>query len=188
MKDSEINIERLCFLIFKKCIDFKILSHIDLSKNYLGDTGCLYLLFLIEMYSKHLTFLNISFNKIGKLSIDSMAHILSKNNISILGLNISGNNLGDKMFCDLSVGISKNTSLERFWTYENNLEKASCLILGTILRFDKKLKLLDISRNTFDDTILHDLFKGLISNSALEVLKVNECNMSNLSFKVMIYD
>jgi len=185
LKDSDINVERLCYLIFKKCFDFKIISHLDVSKNHLGDIGISYILHLVDMYSRHLTHLNISHNKIGRASIDLLSAILSKNVSNLSSLNISGNLLGDKLFCDFSVGLSKNTSLERLWSTDNSLGKASCLILGTVLRFDKKLKFLDIARNPLDDDLLHDLFKGLISNSTLEVLILNECNMTNLSFKIL---
>jgi len=117
--------------------------------------------------------------------MELLSSLFSKNIVKITSLKISGNNIGDKLFSELCLGISKNTFLSRFWSADNDLEKVSCIILGTVLRYDKKIQLLDLSSNRFDDDIIASLFKGLISNSRLETLILNNNNLTNKSLKIL---
>jgi hypothetical protein len=57
------------------------------------------------------------------------------------------------------------------------------MILGTLLKYDKKLKLLDLSKNYFIQYI-YNIFKGLIMNSTLEILTLRECEIENSELKV----
>jgi Ran GTPase-activating protein (RanGAP) involved in mRNA processing and transport len=100
-------------------------------------------------------------------------------------LNISGNNLGDKIFSEICLGVSKNGHLIKFFSSDNELGKISAIIIGTILKYDKKLKALDISKNLFNDEIISYVFKGLISNSCLECLMLNETNITNKSIRIL---
>lgn len=149
----------------------------------LGDLGGCYLFHLIELYSIKLEYLNISYNKIGKQTCEYLTNIFHKNTLKITSLNIGGNNLGDKNFSEICVGISKNSYLTKLFTNENELGKISATILGTILRYDKKIKVLDVSKNYFDDNIISYLLKGLISNTSLEILYVNENNLTNRALR-----
>jgi NLR family CARD domain-containing protein 3 len=149
----------------------------------LGDQGGCYLMHLIESYSIKLEYLNISYNKIGKQTCEYLTNIFHKNTLKISSLNIGGNNLGDKNFSEICVGISKNSYLTKLFTNENELGKISATILGTILRYDKKIKVLDVSKNYFDDNIISYLLKGLISNTSLEILYVNENNLTNRALR-----
>jgi hypothetical protein len=155
-----------------------------LSKNQLGDIGGCYLLYLIDSYSSRLEYLNISYNKIGKLSCEYITNILKKNTLQLLSLNIGGNQLGDKLFSEICVGVSKNSHLIKLFTPDNELGKVSSVILGTILRYDKKLKTLDVSKNFLDDNIVGNLLKGLISNATLETLLLNENNLTYNSLRI----
>ena len=98
-------------------------------------------------------------------------------------LNLNGNRLGDKSFSEVCVGISKNSSLERLSIASNELGHTSSVIIGTVLRYDKKIKFLDASKNYFSDEIIKNLLKGLISNSCLETLLLNENNLTDSSLK-----
>jgi Ran GTPase-activating protein (RanGAP) involved in mRNA processing and transport len=158
-------------------------QHLNLSKNLLGDVGGSYLLYLVESYAIRLEYLNISYNKIGKQTCEYLTNILHKNTLKLTSLNIGGNNIGDKIFSEICVGISKNSYLTKLFTNENELGKISATILGTILRYDKKIKLLDVSKNYLDDNIISYLLKGLISNVSLEVLYVNESNLTNRALR-----
>lgn len=158
-------------------------KHLNLSRTYLGDVGCSYVLYLIDQYSRYVTYLNLSYTRFGKNSSDLLASILSKNLLKITSLNISGNQLGDKVFCEICLGISKNDSLERVWAIDNGLGKTSAMILGTLLKYDKKIRLLDLSKNEFNQYI-YNIFKGLIMNTTLEVLTLRECDIENNELKV----
>ena len=156
-----------------------------MSKNNIGDNGGSYLIYLLDTYGKNIEFLNLSYCKIGKQSLDLLTAMLSRNVVKLTSLKISGNYIGDKLFSELCLGISKNTYLSKFWSADNDLEKVSCVILGTVLRYDKKLQFLDLSSNKFDDDIISNLFKGLISNSKLETLILNNNNLTNKSLKIL---
>src|SRR5690606_33735105 len=111
LRECEMTPDRFYFLIAKKCFDFRIIQHLNLSKNNLGDTGGCYLLYLLDAYSTKMEYLNIAYNKLGKGSVEFLTSILQKNTLKLLSLNIGGNNLGDKNFSEICVGISKNSHL-----------------------------------------------------------------------------
>ena len=184
LRNCDITSEKLYFLISKKYFDFGSLKHINLDNNNLGDIGCSYLLFLISNFSTKIDYLNINNNKIGKQSCEILIDILQKNNIKITSLSIGGNKLGDKLFSDLSVAISKNSFIQKLFIKNNDLGKISSVILGTILKYDKKIKLLDVSKNNFGDENISYMLKGLICNTSLETLMMNNMNLTNKSLRI----
>lgn len=164
-----------------------------MSKNNLGDIGVSYLLHLLDLYSSRLDYLNLCQTKMGKQSIELLGNILQKNHMRLRSLNIGGNQLGDTLFSEICLGISKNLYLEKLFSSDNNLGilnlipgKISSIILSSVLRYDKKLKVLDISKNCIDDSVINNIFKGLISNTILEVLVLNENHLTNKSLGVKL--
>ena len=61
------------------------------------------------------------------------------------------------------------------------------MILGTLLKYDRKIKLLDLSKNYFHQYI-YNIFKGLIMNSTLEILTLRECEIENNELKEKFYE
>ena len=184
LRDCDITSDKLYYLLYKNYFDFGKLKYINLDNNQLGDLGASYLFFLISKYSNKVDYLNISNNKLGKQSIEILNDILQKNNVKIIGLSIGGNKLGDKLFSDISEAISKNTFLQKLFVRNNELGKISSAILGTILKYDKKLKLLDVSGNIFGDENISYMLKGLICNSSLETLMMNNMELTNKSLRI----
>ena len=184
LRDCDITSDKLYYLLYKNYFDFGKLKYINLDNNQLGDLGASYLFFLISKYSNKIDYLNISNNKLGKQSIEILNDILQKNNVKIIGLSIGGNKLGDKLFSDISEAISKNIFLQKLFVRNNELGKISSAILGTILKYDKKLKLLDVSGNIFDDENISYMLKGLICNSSLETLMMNNMELTNKSLRI----
>lgn len=185
LRECDLTSDKFYFLIAKKVFDFRLLHHINLSKNNLGDVGSSYLLYLLDLHATRIDYLNISYNKIGKQSVDLISNILQKNILKLASLNINGNQLGDKFFSEICIGLSKNSHTTKFFCADNDLGKISAIILGTILKYDKKLKFMDISKNLFDDEIIGFIYKGLISNSCLETFMINESNISNKSIRIL---
>ena len=99
-------------------------------------------------------------------------------------MNIGGNNLGDELFSEILVAISNNTYLNKLYINENNLGRIGSAVIGNFLKYDKKIKLLDVSRNNFDDEIIGSMLKGLIINSSLDILFLNELGLTNKSFRI----
>ena len=183
LRDCNITPDKFLYLLYRKYFDFSKLKHLNLSKNNLGDIGGSYVLFLVSKYGLNVEYLNIGYNSLGKNSCDYLIDSLSNNYLKVTCLCIGGNKLGDKMFSELAIGISKNIYLNKLFIGDNNLGKISSVVLGSILKYDKKLKLIDVSKNNFGDDIIGYMLKGLIVNTTLETLFLNELGLTNKSFR-----
>ena len=184
LRECEINSEKFLYLLSKKFFDFSTIRHLNLSKNLLSDLGGSYILTLIKNFGIRFDYLNLSYNKLGKNSIELLIQILQENAVKINTLCIGGNSLGDKLFSELCIGISKNSFLNKLFVNDNDLGKISSVILGTILKYDKKLKLLDVSKNNFGDENIGYMLKGLICNTSSEILFLNDMNLTNKCLRV----
>ena len=183
LRNCDITGERLYFLISRKYFDFGNIRNLNLANNNLGDIGGSYLLLLISKFSTKIDYLNINYNKIGRQSCEILIDILQKNIVKLYGLSINGNKIGDKLFSDISIAISKNSFLAKLFIGDNDLGKISSVILGSILKYDKKLKLLDVSKNNFGDENIGFMLKGLICNTSLETLIINNMGLTNKSLR-----
>ena len=184
LRECDINAEKFLYLIYKKYFNFGNIHNFNIEHNNLGDIGGAYLLTLISKYSIKIDYLNIGYNKIGKQTCEILIDILEKNCVKLIGLSIGGNKIGDKLFSDISIGISKNTFLNKLFINDNDLGKITSVILGSILKYDKKLKFLDVSKNNFGDENIGYMLKGLICNTSLETLIINDMNLTNKSLRV----
>ena len=183
LRECNINPDFFIFLLSKKYFEFASLKYINLSKNNLGDVGGSYLLHLISKYTKNLKYLNLSYTFIGKNSCEILIKSLSNNDLKITSLNIGGNNLGDELFSEILVSISCNNFMSKLFIYGNNLGRISSSVIGNFLKFDKKIKVLDVSKNNFDDEIIVFMLKGLVMNATLDTLFLNELGLTNKSFR-----
>ena len=183
LRECDINAEKFLYLIYKKYFNFGIIHELNIEHNNLGDIGGAYLLILISKFSIKIDYLNIGYNKIGKQTCEILIDILEKNSVRLLGLSLGGNKLGDKLFSDISVGISKNSFLNKLFINDNDLGKITSVILGSILKYDKKLKFLDVSKNYFGDENIGYMLKGLICNTSLETLIINDMGLTNKSLR-----
>ena len=171
------------FLLYKKYFDFSKIKILNLPKNSLRDMGGVYVIFLVSKYGQSIEYLNISYNLIGKNTCEMLIESLSNNNLKVNSLCIAGNKLGDKLFSELAIGISKNIYLNKLFIGDNNLGKISAVVIGSILKYDKKIKLIDVSKNHFGDEIVGYILKGLIVNTTLESLFLNDLGLTNRSFR-----
>jgi Ran GTPase-activating protein (RanGAP) involved in mRNA processing and transport len=184
LRNCEISSDRLYYLITKKYFDFGNIKHLNLANNNLGDVGGSYLLWLVSKFSTKIDYLNINNNKIGRQSCEILVDILQKNIVKLSSLSIGANKIGDKLFSEISIAISKNNYLNKLFVNDNDLGKISSFILGSILKYDKKLKLLDVSKNNFGDDNIGYMLKGLICNTSLETLMINDMGLTNKSLRV----
>ena len=184
LRENQINPDKFLYLIYRKYFNFGTLHNLNLEKNNLGDTGLSYLLTLISKYSTRLDYLSIGYNKMGKQSIEILNNILNNNNVKLIGLNIGGNKIGDIPFGNIAEAISNNRTLNKLFINDNDLGKISSTLLGTILKMDKKLKFLDVSKNKMDDTTIGGMLKGLICNTCLDTLIINDMGLTNKSLRI----
>ena len=183
LRECNLNPDSFVFLLSKQYFNFKSLKHVNISKNNLGDLGGAYFLHLISEFSKDLEYLNISYTSIGKNSCDILINSLTDDHLKIKTLNISGNNLGDELFSEILVAISSNNHVNKLYISDNNLGRIGSNVIGNFLKYDKKIKLLDVSKNNFDDEIIAFMLKGLIINASLDILFLNDLGLTNRSFR-----
>ena len=122
-------------------------------------------------------------SSIGKNSCDILINSLTDDHLKIKTLNISGNNLGDELFSEILVAISSNNHVNKLYISDNNLGRIGSNVIGNFLKYDKKIKLLDVSKNNFDDEIIAFMLKGLIINTSLDILFLNDLGLTNRSFR-----
>ena len=185
LKDININLFTIYTLLTKNFFTFKGLKYINLCSNNLQDVEISILISVIESTSPGLEHLNISSNRMANKSSICLCKYIEKPSCKLKTLNIDNNSIGDNNFSEFSLGLSKNLYINKLWIAENCLSKVSLIILGTILRYDKKLTLLDLSGNDFTDETIVYIFKGLISNSCLKILIINNSNLGKKSIDIL---
>ena len=85
---------------------------------------------------------------------------------------------------ELCVGLSKNTTLKKLWVAGINITDFSGVIFGTMLKYDQKLELLDLSDNKIGSDSVTQIFKGVITNTTLNSLYLNRCGLANRNLRV----
>lgn len=185
LKDIALTLNSLQVILNKKLFSFKTLTTLNLTRNNFQDSECAIILQMLETFSNNLEHLNISYNQISLKSVQILSKILIKPDCSITNLNLTGSKIGDQNFSELCLGLSKNLHLSKLWLADNDLGKIGIIILGTVLRYDKKLVLLDLSANKFDDDCLVYVFKGLISNTCLRILYLNSLKLTKKSINIL---
>jgi len=185
LKDINLSLNYILILLNRKQFSFKTLKYLNLTKNNLHDSECCIIIQLVEAFSVNLEHLNLSYNRFSTKTASVLSSMIEKGTCKLKSLNINGNNLGDHNFSEFSIGLSKNLYLTKLWLADNNLGKISLIILGTILRYDKKLILLDLSSNEFNDDVIIYIFKGLISNSSLRVIYLNNLGLTKKSVDIL---
>lgn len=185
LKDIKLSINSIQVLLARKMFSFKSLVYLNLTKNDFLDSELAILISSIDIFSSNIEALNLSYNRLGAKTISSLSKLLLKPTCYIKSLNLNGNYIGDHNFSEFCIGLSKNLYLNKLWLAENALGKISLIIIGTVLRYDKKLILLDISSNDFNDDTIVYVFKGMISNTCLKVLFLNNLKLTKKSIDIL---
>jgi hypothetical protein len=185
LKDISLTLSSLQVILSKRLFSFKQLLVLNLTRNNLNDNECSIILHMIASYSNNLEILNLSYNILSIKSVQILSKMLSKSECTIKSLNLNGTKIGDQNFSELCLGFSKNLYLSKLWLADIDLGKIGIIILGTVLRYDKKIVLLDLSSNKFNDDCLVYVFKGLISNTCLRVLYLNSLKLTKNSINIL---
>lgn len=179
IRNIKLNIDVFHQLLQSDLMNFLHLKYLNISNTCLLDDDLSNLLSILEQFSKGIEYLNISYIPLSKRSNDVLIRLISNRNTRIILLNLSFCSVTDSIFSSFSVGLSKNSSLSQLNLSGNKLKRLSAVVLGTIIRYDKKLTCLDISYNQFEEEDLNYIFKGLISNTSLLVLYIKNMKISN---------
>ena len=148
------------------------LTNLGLSENSIGHTGAESLSRALIINSS-LTNLDLAMNIIGHTGAESLSHALSANS-SLTDLDLSHNGIGDPGAESLSQALTVNSSLTNLDLSENSIGDTGAESLFRALTVNSSLTNLDLSENSIGDTVAESLSRALTVNSSLTNLDLRE--------------
>lgn len=145
----------------------------DLSLNWLRDTGVQHLLEAIEANTE-LNELALSCNDFGLGGMKALHHFVLKHP-TLKILDISYNNLDEKCAKEISTMITESKSLTHLNLRSNKIGDAGAELIAHALKSNKDLKYVDLSDNRISETGLSQLVREAVAHDKLAglILKHN---------------
>ena len=157
----------------------KSLTHLDLSRNSLSDSGahCVY-----EGLQHNTALVNLSLhdNDIIAVTAKSLTRMLQVNK-SLTHLDLSQNSISDSGARCIYEGLQQNTALVNLLLHDNDItanDPGTARSLTKMLQVNKSLTHLDLSRNSLSDSGAHCVYEGLQHNTALANLSLIDSNLT----------
>ena len=105
-------------------------------------------------------------------------------NSSLCHINLSGNNITNQASETLSIGITKNTSLQHLELESCNLHEDALKLICTVIK-DKNLRTLNLNHNHITDQVADDLAHFIIKG-CIENLQLKRCSLKYNGIKLLI--
>ncbi|XP_031418685.1 NACHT, LRR and PYD domains-containing protein 3-like isoform X2 [Clupea harengus] len=166
------------------CSNCSSLRQLDLTDNYLGDSGVELLSTGLEHPDCRLEKLELLGCKLTEKSCAALSSALSSNSSRLRQLDLGDNNLGDSGVELLSTGLKHpNCSLEKLGLMDCKLTVKICAALSSTLSSNSSsLRQLDLSGNNLGDSGVKLLCTGLRHpNFRLKNLELVDCNITKKS-------
>ena len=148
------------------------LTHLDSSRNSIGDTGAASLSLALTVNSS-LNNLVLSMNDIGETGAASLSQALTVNS-SLTNLDLSWNSIDDTGAEFLSQALTVNSSLTDLYLIGNSIGDTGAEFLSQALKVNSSLTNLDLCRNSFGDIGAEFLSRALTVNSSLINLNLSD--------------
>ena len=146
------------------------LTHLNLSNNYIGDSGATSL-FQVLSVNTTLTHLNLSNNNIGDSGSPSLFLVLSVNT-TLTHLNLSNNGIGDSGAASLSGALSDNVTLTHLNLSSNGICASGAASLSQALSVNTTLTHLNLKWNVVGASGAASLSEALSVNTTLTHLNL----------------
>ena len=162
----------------------------NLSQNPIGDIAGNLLVSILAAYANGLISLKLSETRISTLTLAAMKHMFEQNKLAPgFRLNISKNYFRDEDICKFSIGISRCNFLNYLDLSDNSLSETAMTIFSTIVKYDRKIRVLDLSGNPVHSDVIYNLMTNMGRNNVLKILKlrrmaINDEHIKRLKFSL----